>query len=104
MLAEYLMLKKYIVMVPLFDLEEGEQGEIAEISSPRHHGKPKCKGGIGHRHHRFTDLGIRVGKTITLLQKTKRGPVLVRVDDARIALGRGMAEKIKIKDSPSQHT
>ncbi len=86
-------------MVPLFDLEEGEAGEIIEISNP----PAKCCGGFQHRKQcgersRFSNLGIRVGKTIRMLRKHRKGPLMVKVDDARFAIGRGMAEKIKIKN------
>jgi ferrous iron transport protein A len=86
-------------MVPLFEMQEGEAGEIAEISEKSehqekngHHGRCQC----GNT--RINDLGLRVGKIVTLLQKQGRGPLLVKVDESRIAIGRGMAERIKIKN------
>ncbi|MBU2514015.1 ferrous iron transport protein A [bacterium] len=91
-------------MVPLFDLEEGEAGEIIEISK-----SPSCGCGGGHKHRnhcgehgRFSDLGIRVGTTIKLLHKQHKGPLMVKVGDARFAIGRGMAEKIKIRNPHHQ--
>lgn len=93
-------------MVPLLQLNEGDFGEIAEIEdcSRRH-----CGRGRGWRkrfftqpelygHNRMADLGLRIGKKIQLLQKAKQGPVLIKVDDARIAVGQKMAEHIFIKD------
>ncbi len=86
-------------MVPLFELKEGDVGEIVEISD-----KSECYG-RKHRHGncrcgntRINTLGLRVGKTVTLLQKQGRGPLLVKVDESRIAIGRGMAERIKINN------
>jgi ferrous iron transport protein A len=84
-------------MSPLYELKEGEHGEVVEISKNRncginHQQKNACKG-----YGRITDLGIRVGKTIEVLQNRKRGALLVKVDESRIAIGRGMAERIKIK-------
>lgn len=85
-------------MVPLCDLIEGEQGEIAEIDR---HDKPHQhashgKGRNGQR--RMSDLGLRVGKQIQLLRKQGRGPILLKVDEARIAIGRGLADRIWIKN------
>ena len=93
-------------MVPLFELNEGEVGEVVEISDEyekpgwwhrkngRHcrHEKYCCK------HARICDMGIRVGKNVTMLSKQRWGPLLVKVDDFKIAIGRSMAERIKIKD------
>ncbi len=84
-------------LIPLCHLHEGERGEIIETSGIGCHGRAtgherKCKG-----HGRIADLGLRVGKTVELLQKGKRGPLLVKVDESRIAIGRGMARNILIK-------
>ncbi len=85
-------------MVPLFELEEGETGEIAEISETQH----RCGKGFWGRkccqdHVRFSELGLRAGKSITLLSKHRWGPLMIKIDDTRFAIGRGMADKIKIK-------
>ncbi len=68
-------------MVPLFDLKEGELGEIVEISTKNEqHGNGK-NGHHGNCHSgniRINDLGLRVGKIVTLLQKQNRGPLLVK--------------------------
>ncbi len=90
-------------MVPLFDLNEGEIGEVVEISDDfeqcgRHHKKHGRHGKHCCRHARICDMGIRVGKSVTMLSKHRWGPLLVKVDDSRIAIGKGMAERIKIKN------
>ncbi len=85
-------------MVPLCDLSEGEQGEIAEIDR---HEKPRRHAfhGKGHKNRgRMADLGLRVGKQIQLLRKQNRGPLLLKVDESRIAIGRGLADRIWIKN------
>ena len=85
-------------MVPLCDLSEGEQAEIAEIDrhSPSHghasHGKGRKACG------RMTDMGLRVGKQIQLLRKQNHGPILLKVDESRIAIGRGLADRIWVKN------
>ncbi|MBT7892213.1 MAG: ferrous iron transport protein A, partial [Deltaproteobacteria bacterium] len=42
-------------------------------------------------------LGLRIGKKIQLLQKRNQGPLLIKVGDSRIVVGREMAENIFIK-------
>ncbi len=84
-------------MVPLLELQEGDIGEVVEISEKsnhlgNHHQGKDCR----CRNHRINDLGIRVGKTVKLMRKQRSGPLLLKVDDSRIAIGRGIAEQIKV--------
>ena len=48
---------------------------------------------------RLAGMGISVGCQIEVLQNPARGPLLVRVRDTRIALGRGEASKILVRNS-----
>jgi ferrous iron transport protein A len=41
-------------------------------------------------------MGLRVGKTIEMLTNGS-GPILLRVDESRIAMGRGLAMKIMVR-------
>lgn len=93
-------------MVPLNQLNEGDFGEIVEITACR---KRQCQRRKGWKSRffsnpepfnpgRIADMGLRIGKKIQLLQKGKQGPLLIKVDDARIAVGQRMAENIFIKD------
>ncbi len=84
-------------MSPLYELKEGEQGEIVEISNRRNCKKNQARRNGCNRYGRISDLGIRVGKTIEVLQNRNQGVLLVKVDESRIAIGRGMAEKIQIR-------
>lgn len=45
---------------------------------------------------RLEDMGLRVGKSVEILNN-RGGPVLVRVDESRIAIARGMAMKILVR-------
>lgn len=49
---------------------------------------------------RLAAMGIVVGASLTVLQNTRRGPMLVSVLDTRLALGRGEAQKIRVGLSP----
>ncbi|MEA3339733.1 MAG: FeoA family protein [Chloroflexota bacterium] len=46
---------------------------------------------------RLADLGLNIGMTVRVLQRNGRGPLLLAVKDSRLALGRGMAHKIRVE-------
>ncbi|MBN2700066.1 MAG: FeoA family protein [Methylohalobius sp. ZOD2] len=46
---------------------------------------------------RLAGMGISIGCPIEVLQNPASGPLLVRVRDTRIALGRGEAAKISVR-------
>jgi len=46
---------------------------------------------------RIEDMGVRAGKIVEVLSNEGRGPILLRVDESRIAMGRGMAMKILVR-------
>ena len=48
---------------------------------------------------RLAGMGISVGCQIEVLQNPAYGPLLVLVRDTRIALGRGEASKILVRES-----
>jgi ferrous iron transport protein A len=53
-------------------------------------------GGHGVRSHLNT-LGIHIGDWLTVVERAPfRGPVLVEVNGTRVALGRGIAAKVKV--------
>jgi len=51
---------------------------------------------------RCLDLGIIPGQEITVFQNDGWGPILIGIDASRIALGRGLAEKIMVNDGAGQ--
>ncbi len=73
-------------MMPLGLLGEGETGEIVVVAGT-------AGGEAGTR---AEDLGLRMGKRVLMLTNGA-GPVLVKVDESRIALDRGVAMKIKVR-------
>jgi ferrous iron transport protein A len=46
---------------------------------------------------RMASLGFTPGAEVTVIQNFGRGPLIARVRDARIALGRGEAAKIRVR-------
>jgi ferrous iron transport protein A len=75
-------------MLPLGLLGEGEVGEIVAVTGAD-------RGGSASR---AEDMGLRIGKHVVMLSNGA-GPVLVKVDESRIALDRGVAMKIKVTRS-----
>jgi ferrous iron transport protein A len=70
--------------IPLSALGAGEQGVVIRLAGGR--------GLLG----RMTSLGFTPGAEVTVVQNFRRGPIIVRVRNARIALGRGEAGRIHV--------
>ncbi|MEW6387159.1 MAG: FeoA family protein [Thermodesulfobacteriota bacterium] len=85
-------------MIPLGLLSPGEKAEVAETGvekavSPRcacRKNQPGCCA-------RIAEMGLRAGKTVEILNNPGRGAMLIKVDESRIALGRGAAMKIMVR-------
>jgi len=80
-------------MAPLGLLIPGERAEVVEIREKRCHSHERKEKHICHAE----DMGIRVGNVIEMLNSDGRGPVLIKIDESRIAIGRGMAMKIMVR-------
>lgn len=80
-------------MAPLGLLSIGEKAEIVEIKGQTGCGTGSSKNQLCHAE----DMGLRVGKMIEMLNNEGRGPLLLKVDESRIAIGRGMAMKIMVR-------
>ncbi len=81
-------------MLPLGLLGPGEQGEIIAVRIG--HQKGACCGKCGGGELRTEEMGLRIGKRVEMLNNG--GPVLVKVDEARIAVDRGLAMKIMVRE------
>ncbi len=85
-------------MFPLGLLSNGERAEIMEIRGQKGYQPCHCnKGECRDEQYRVEAMGIRVGKSIQMLNNEGRGPLLLKVDESRIAIGRGMAMKILVR-------
>ncbi|MBI4688743.1 MAG: ferrous iron transport protein A [Nitrospirae bacterium] len=80
-------------MAPLGLLSRGEKAEIVEIKGQVDYGHRTGKNHLCHAE----DMGLRIGKLVEMLNNEGRGPILLKVDESRIALSRGMAMKIMVK-------
>lgn len=80
--------------VPLTTLSDGETAIVASIG--RGHG-------LGHGRRwgfekRLMDLGLTPGTKVTVIKSAPfRGPIEILVRGSRLALGRGMAERIFVE-------
>jgi ferrous iron transport protein A len=78
-------------------LRRGEFGEIMEIREKRasHERDAGCL--CPDRQARLETMGIRVGKKVEMLKSEGGGPLLIKVDESRIAISCGMAMKILVR-------
>lgn len=74
-------------VVSLSALHAGEHGEVVELAGGR------CMLS------RMTALGFTPGADVRVVQNHGRGPLIARVRDARIALGRREAERVYVRRS-----
>lgn len=74
------------VIKKLIEMNKGEKGRVISI----HGGRGKIL--------RLAEMGITPGEEIVLIQKSL-GPVIIRVKDTNLALGKGLAETILVEVS-----
>ena len=73
-------------MISLTELEVGKKAVIKEI-----------RGGFGLKR-RLESLNMRVGKTVKKISSAPfHGPVVVEIERCKIAIGRGMANKVFVE-------
>jgi DtxR family Mn-dependent transcriptional regulator len=78
--------------VPLAALREGESGTVVSILPS--HGRGRCYGFV----RRVMEMGLTPGTRITVVSSAPfHGPVEVLVRGSRLALGRGVAERIIVE-------
>lgn len=86
--------------MPLGLLSVGETAEVMEVRGvdssnsycPKKNGSKSCGNSC-----RIEDMGLRAGKTIEMLNNKGDGALLVKIDETRIAIGRGMAMKVMVR-------
>jgi ferrous iron transport protein A len=87
-------------MMPLGLLSKGEKAEVMELRGIQFQ-KNCCDSYAAQtgciQACRIEDMGIRAGKVVEMLNNEGRGALLVKIDETRIALGRGMAMKVMVR-------
>ena len=82
--------------LPLTALKDGESGVVTSIRPDQGRGRGRSWG----FHRRLMDMGLTPGTIVTVVKSAPfHGPVEVRVRGSRLALGRGMAERIFVETS-----
>jgi len=82
--------------VPLTTLKAKETGTVTSIKGGR--GKGHGRGVVCEK--RLMDMGLTPGTKVTVVKSAPfHGPVEVMVRGSRLALGRGMAERIFVETS-----
>ncbi len=72
-------------MTPLTDMPSGARGRVASL--PEQHGLAK----------RMCALGLTPGSEVCVLQNRAKCPLIVEVHGARLALGRGQADRVTVE-------
>ena len=88
--------------VPLTALKDGESGIVTSIKYGLRHG---CGHGLRHGQalgwgfeKRLMDMGLTPGTRVTVVKSCPfRGPVEIAVRGSRLALGRGMADRVFVE-------
>lgn len=88
-------------MFPLGLLSAGEKAEVMEVRGLDIFGSccPEGSTVLCSSVCRIEDMGLRTGKIVEMLNNEGRGAMLVKIDESRIAIGRGMAMKIMVRKS-----
>jgi Fe2+ transport system protein FeoA len=80
-------------ILPLTTLKNGETAIIVSIDSPSE--KEQGRWGLKKR---LMDMGLTPGTKITVVKSAPfHGPIEIIVRDTRLALGRGIAERILVE-------
>lgn len=81
-------------MLPLGLLSAGERAQVTEIVFGKGRGPQQ---GAAAELVRLEEMGLRPGKVVEVLNNAGQGPILLKVDETRIALGRGVAMKVLVQ-------
>ena len=86
------------VYFPLTALKNGESGIVKAIGGSRGRGRGLSRGRGFHK--RLLDMGLTPGTRVTVVRSAPfRGPIEILVRGSRLALGRGMAERVFVEMS-----
>jgi Fe2+ transport system protein FeoA len=75
-------------MMPVALLSPGEHAEVVRLGEA---GSCDASGLC-----RASDMGLRCGQTVQMLSNTGSGPILLKVGNTRIAIGRSLARQVLV--------
>jgi len=82
------------IELPLTALRDGESGTVISIRTGYGRSRGRCVG----FENRLMDMGLTPGTKVKVVKSAPfHGPLEVIVRDSRLALGRGMAERIYVE-------
>jgi DtxR family Mn-dependent transcriptional regulator len=83
--------------VPLTTLKDGETGIVTSVKGGHGRGRGRGRGRWGFEK-RLMDMGLTPGTKVTVVKSAPfHGPLEILVRGSRLAIGRGMAEKIFVE-------
>jgi Fe2+ transport system protein FeoA len=83
--------------VPLTALKDGEIGIIISVKAGHGRGRGRRRGRWGFEK-RLMDMGLTPGTKVTVVKSAPfHGPLEILVRGSRLAIGRGMAERILVE-------
>lgn len=85
-------------MNTLGDMYEGFTGEITGVVNERRCQKGQSSGVNHNGAAKLREMGFYKGQKVSVLQNKGNGPLVIKLQDTRLMLGRGLAMKILIKD------
>jgi ferrous iron transport protein A len=84
-------------MVPIGLLAIGEKAKVHDVGRNNQNShSPFMDSGRDNASCQLESMGLRAGQTVEMLSNSGKGPILLKVDNSRIAIDRGMAMKIKV--------
>ena len=88
-------------MNTLSDMHEGVTGEITGVVNEGRHQYGPSRGLNHNGAARLREMGFYEGQEVTVVQNKGKGPLVVKFQDTRMVLGRGLAMKILIRNNCS---
>lgn len=82
-------------MMPMGLMTAGEKAEVKDVGGR----KSACscgKDNTADACSQLEDMGLRAGQIVEMLTNSGKGPILLKIDNSRIAIDRGMAMKILV--------
>lgn len=77
-------------MIPIALLSPGDRAEVMRLGG---NDSRSCdEGSLG----RASDMGLRCGQTVEMLSNNGSGPILLKVENTRIAIGRSLARQVLV--------
>ncbi len=88
-------------MNTLSEMHEGVTGEITGVINEGRHRNGRKRGLNHNGAAKLCEMGFYEGQQITVVKNKGNGPLVIKLQDTRMILGRGLAMKILIRNNHS---